>query len=90
MGYGLVADMKILGEIVMKKSIAALFAPWLDWSAVDNSAVTTFIPALGFLCIKADEVKSVIESDPAAHAKFRKAMERATRKFSTDVLKLPR
>ena len=25
--------------------------PWLDWSAVDYSAVTTFIPALGFLCL---------------------------------------
>jgi len=24
---------------------------WLDWSAVDYSAVTTFIPFLGFLCI---------------------------------------
>lgn len=27
------------------------FLPWLDWSAVDYSAVTTFIPALGCLCI---------------------------------------
>ncbi len=27
------------------------FIPWLDWSAVDYSAVTTFIPALGCLCI---------------------------------------
>ena len=25
--------------------------PWLDWSAVDYSAVTTFIPFLGFLCM---------------------------------------
>jgi len=25
--------------------------PWLDWSAVDYSAVTTFIPLLGFLCL---------------------------------------
>ena len=24
---------------------------WLDWSAVDYSAVTTFIPFLGFLCL---------------------------------------
>jgi len=24
---------------------------WLDWSAVDYSAVTTFIPMLGFLCL---------------------------------------
>ena len=24
--------------------------PWLDWAAVDYSAVTTFIPALGLLC----------------------------------------
>jgi len=24
---------------------------WLDWSAVDYSAVTTFIPFLGFLCV---------------------------------------
>lgn len=27
--------------------------PWLDWSAVDHSAVTTFIPMLGFLCMSA-------------------------------------
>lgn len=27
------------------------FIPWLDWSAVDYSAVTTFIPTLGFLCM---------------------------------------
>lgn len=26
------------------------FIRWLDWSAVDYSAVTTFIPALGFFC----------------------------------------
>ena len=25
--------------------------PWLDWTAVDYSAVTTFIPTLGFLCM---------------------------------------
>ncbi len=25
--------------------------PWLDWAAVDHSAVTTFIPALGLLCM---------------------------------------
>ena len=25
--------------------------PWLSWSAVDYSAVTTFIPMLGFLCM---------------------------------------
>jgi len=25
--------------------------PWLDWSAVDYSAVTTFIPMLGFFCM---------------------------------------
>ena len=25
--------------------------PWLSWSAVDYSAVTTFIPTLGFLCM---------------------------------------
>ena len=25
--------------------------PWLDWSAVDYSAVTTFIPMLGFMCM---------------------------------------
>jgi len=25
--------------------------PWLDWSAVDYSAVTTFIPLLGFACL---------------------------------------
>ncbi len=25
--------------------------PWLDWTAVDYSAATTFIPALGFLCM---------------------------------------
>ncbi|MGN0833762.1 MAG: hypothetical protein ACI4RD_08985 [Kiritimatiellia bacterium] len=25
--------------------------PWLDWSAVDYSAVTTFIPMVGFLCL---------------------------------------
>jgi hypothetical protein len=27
--------------------------PWLDWSAVDHSAVTTFIPLLGFVCLTA-------------------------------------
>lgn len=27
------------------------WVPWLDWSAVDYSAVTTFIPMLGFLCL---------------------------------------
>ena len=27
------------------------FIPWLDWSVVDYSAVTTFIPALGFTCM---------------------------------------
>ncbi len=27
------------------------FLPWLDWSVVDYSAVTTFIPALGFTCM---------------------------------------
>lgn len=27
------------------------FAPWLDWSVVDYSAVTTLIPALGLLCV---------------------------------------
>lgn len=27
------------------------FIPWLDWTAVDYSAVTTFIPALGLFCM---------------------------------------
>lgn len=27
------------------------FLPWLDWSAVDYSAVTTLIPALGLVCM---------------------------------------
>ncbi len=27
------------------------FVPWLDWTVVDYSAVTTFIPTLGFLCM---------------------------------------
>ena len=27
------------------------FLPWLDWSAVDYSSVTTLIPAVGFLCM---------------------------------------
>lgn len=27
------------------------FIPWLDWSAVDYSAVTTLIPAVGFICM---------------------------------------
>lgn len=27
------------------------FIPWLDWSVVDYSAVSTFIPTLGFLCM---------------------------------------
>jgi len=27
------------------------FLPWLDWAVVDYSAVTTFIPMLGFLCM---------------------------------------
>lgn len=30
---------------------ASGFLPWLDWCAVDNSAVTTFIPALGLICV---------------------------------------
>lgn len=30
---------------------ASGFVPWLDWTVVDYSAVTTFIPALGFACM---------------------------------------
>ena len=30
---------------------ASGFIPWLDWAVVDYSAVTTFIPMLGFLCM---------------------------------------
>ncbi|MBR5548445.1 MAG: hypothetical protein IKU71_01815 [Kiritimatiellae bacterium] len=30
---------------------ASGFLPWLDWTVVDYSAVTTFIPLLGFLCM---------------------------------------
>ena len=30
---------------------------WLDWSAVDYSAVTTFIPMLGFACMSAAALK---------------------------------
>jgi hypothetical protein len=30
---------------------ASGFLPWLDWAVVDYSAVTTFIPMLGFLCM---------------------------------------
>lgn len=30
---------------------ASGFIPWLDWTVVDYSAVTTFIPMLGFLCM---------------------------------------
>ena len=30
---------------------ASGFLPWLDWAVVDYSAVTTFIPLLGFLCM---------------------------------------
>ena len=30
---------------------ASGFIPWLDWAVVDYSAVTTFIPLLGFLCM---------------------------------------
>lgn len=33
------------------------FIPWLDWAAVDHSAVTTFIPALGFLCMSISSLK---------------------------------
>ncbi len=35
---------------VMSEEISG-FLPWLDWSAVDYSAVTTFIPALGLSCM---------------------------------------
>ena len=30
---------------------ASGFLPWLDWAVVDYSAVTTFIPLLGFFCM---------------------------------------
>ena len=30
---------------------ASGFLPWLDWTVVDYSGVTTFIPMLGFLCM---------------------------------------
>ena len=33
------------------------FLPWLDWSAVDYSAVTTFIPFLGFSCLAVSLVR---------------------------------
>ena len=35
------------------------FLPWLDWSAVDYSAVTTVIPLLGFACMTRGLVKVV-------------------------------
>ena len=39
------------GDTANVPSHAAGCIPWLDWSAVDYSAVTTFIPLLGFLCL---------------------------------------
>ncbi len=35
------------------------FVPWLDWAVVDYSAVTTFIPALGFLCMSLSLLRMV-------------------------------
>lgn len=47
-------DTSLLGA-----SRAGGFLPWLDWSAVDYSAVTTLIPALGFLSVAASLLKAL-------------------------------
>ena len=39
------------GDTAAFSAKAAGAIPWLDWTAVDYSAVTTFIPTLGFLCM---------------------------------------
>ena len=39
------------GDTSLVGARAPGFIPWLDWSAVDYSAVTTLIPALGLLCM---------------------------------------
>lgn len=39
------------GDTSLVGAHAPGFLPWLDWSAVDYSAVTTLIPALGLLCM---------------------------------------
>ncbi len=39
------------GDTVAMKAEISGIVPWLDWSVVDYSAVTTFIPALGLLCM---------------------------------------
>jgi len=39
------------GDTSLVGAHAPGFLPWLDWSAVDYSAVTTLIPALGLICM---------------------------------------
>jgi len=39
------------GDTSLVGAHAPGFLPWLDWSAVDYSAVTTLIPAVGLLCM---------------------------------------
>lgn len=39
------------GDSAAVSAKAPGFLPWLDWSAVDYSAVTTLIPLLGFACM---------------------------------------
>ena len=39
------------GDSAVFSARASGVVPWLDWTVVDYSAVTTFIPTLGFLCM---------------------------------------
>ena len=39
------------GDTAVMSSSPGGFIPWLDWSAVDYSSVTTLIPALGCFCL---------------------------------------
>ena len=39
------------GDSAALQAGAGGFLPWLDWSAVDYSGVTTFIPFLGCICV---------------------------------------
>lgn len=39
------------GDTAALQTRAGGFLPWLDWSAVDHSTVTTLIPFVGFVCL---------------------------------------
>ena len=45
------------GDSASLPTVAHGFLPWLDWSAVDQSAATTFIPMLGFWCLTVSSLR---------------------------------